>query len=147
VFSPFATKPDFGFQFGGIKTTELALVAKRIESKNLAVQASKEVEKDGENILYGKGMGQLMKRIIISFLILLGTIIYLISRIALKTLNLSEISMKAKNPVTFDGLSIGINTNIIENNSQSIYYISMIPIYLLIIVAAIGVIWGLKKVK
>lgn len=88
-----------------------------------------------------------MKRIIISFLILLGTIVYIISRIALKTLNLSEISMKAENPVTFDGLSIGINTNIIENSSQSIYYISMIPIYLLIIVAVICLIWGLKKVK
>ncbi len=88
-----------------------------------------------------------MKRIIISFVILLGSIGYLIGRITTNTLSLSNISMTAENPISFNGLKIGIDTKLIENSSESIYYISMIPVYALILVAILCLIFGLRKLK
>lgn len=88
-----------------------------------------------------------MKRIIISFVILLGSIVYLIGRITTNTLSLSNISMTAENPISFNGLKIGIDTKLIENSSESIYYISMIPLYLIILIAILFLISGLRKFK
>lgn len=86
-----------------------------------------------------------MKKIILAFMLLVGAIIYLIARISVKTLSLSDISMESSNPVSFDGLNIGINTNLVANSPQSIYYISLIPIYLLVVLAIFFLMWGLKK--
>lgn len=61
VISPFASKPYFGFQFGGIKATEIALVAQYpkngLKAKNLATQASKEAEKRYKKYTLWQGNG------------------------------------------------------------------------------------------
>lgn len=88
-----------------------------------------------------------MKRIIISFIMLLGSIVYIIGRITTKTLSLSNISMTEENPISFNGINIGIDTKLIENSSESIYYISMIPVYVLILIAILCLIVGLRKLK
>lgn len=88
-----------------------------------------------------------MKRIILAFSLLLGALIYLVMRISVNTLTLKDVSLDVTNPVTFNGLNIGIKTNIVENSQESIYYISMIPIYLLILISIILLIGGLKRKK
>lgn len=55
--------------------------------------------------------------------------------------------MTGINPISFDGIRIGIDTKLIENSSESIYYISMIPIYALILIAILCLIFGIRKLK
>jgi hypothetical protein len=45
--------------------------------------------------------------------------------------------MTAKNPVSFHGLTLQIDTKIIEGSSRAVYVISLAPFYTLIAVALI----------
>ncbi|WP_409292705.1 hypothetical protein [Peribacillus sp. SCS-37] len=86
-----------------------------------------------------------MKKLLISILLLLVSIIYLIYRITVNPIFLTGVSAKVKNPIQFNGLTIGIDTGFIEGSQKSIYTISLLPVYLMIIISLLLVILYLRN--
>ena len=79
----------------------------------------------------------IMRKLFMACILLLLSNIYLLLRITKSRLYLPEISMTAKNPVSFHGLTLQIDTKIIEGSSRAVYVISLAPFYTLIAVALI----------
>lgn len=86
-----------------------------------------------------------MKKMLISILLLLSSIIYLIWRMTIDTIYHSDISMEATNPVSFHWWYLQIDTKLIENSEKSLYSVSLIPIYVMIVIALILVFMSLKR--
>ncbi|MGF7086761.1 hypothetical protein JOD24_000593 [Kroppenstedtia sanguinis] len=88
-----------------------------------------------------------MKKLIASNLLLLSSLLYVFWSLSKNPLYLSEISMEGKNPISFNWLNIQIDTGIIEASSKSIYHISLVPVYLLVVTAIVLILLSLKQIK
>lgn len=87
-----------------------------------------------------------MKKILVSIMLLIISIVYLITSLSKKTLYVSSMSMDVDNPIRFHPLFLRINLNI--SDSQPAYYdITLVPVYLLIVVSLILVGLAVKKNK
>lgn len=87
-----------------------------------------------------------MKKILLSIVLLIISIVYLITSLSKKTLYVSSMSMDVDNPIHFHPLFLRINLNI--SDTQLAYYdITLVPVYLLIIVSLILVSLAMKKSK
>ena len=75
--------------------------------------------------------------IIVSVLLLVASIVYILWSISLDPLTLSEISMKADNPVSLSLWSINIDTQIIEGNPASVFEVTLLPVYLAVLIAIV----------
>lgn len=78
-----------------------------------------------------------MKKLAISVILLLISNIYLLLRLTPSRLYLSDLSMTVKNPVSFHGLTLQIDTKIVEGSSRAVYVISLAPFYALIAAALV----------
>ncbi|MEK5521242.1 hypothetical protein B5V89_11585 [Heyndrickxia sporothermodurans] len=86
-----------------------------------------------------------MKKVLASMFLLIASIVYLIWRITKNTIFLSDVSLEAKNPVSFHWLYLQIDTNLIQHSEKSLYTISLVPMYLMIIIAIVLVAIFIKK--
>lgn len=85
-----------------------------------------------------------MKKILLSIVLLIISIVYLITSLSKKTLYVSSMSMDVDNPIHFHPLFLRINLNI--SDTQLAYYdITLVPVYLLIVVSLILVSLAMKK--
>jgi hypothetical protein len=88
-----------------------------------------------------------MKKLAVSVILLLISNIYLLLRVTPSRLYLPDLSMTVKNPVSFHGLTLQIDTKIVEGSSRSVYVISLAPFYALIAVALVLFIMALFRSK
>ena len=79
----------------------------------------------------------ILKKLFIAIVLLLTSLIYVLVTITQNTVWLDNISVDAQNPVSFHWDSIAINTGFIKNSPDSIYYIWMIPVYVLVLISLI----------
>ncbi|SMO63869.1 hypothetical protein [Melghirimyces algeriensis] len=86
-----------------------------------------------------------MKKLIASNVLLLSSLLYTLWSISKNPLYLSDISMEVQNPVSVSWFNIQIDTGIIEKSAKSIYNVSLIPIYLLVVVALVLILLSLKN--
>lgn len=87
-----------------------------------------------------------MKKLLLSTVLLIISIVYLITSLSKKTLHVSSMSMDVENPIHFHPLFLRINLNI--SDSQPAYYdITLIPVYLLIAVSLLLVSLVVKQNK
>ncbi len=85
-----------------------------------------------------------MKKLLLSIVLLLISIVYLITSLSKKTLYSSSMSMDVENPISFHPLFLRINLNI-SDSQEAFYDITLIPLYLLVLVSLILVGLSLKK--
>lgn len=88
-----------------------------------------------------------MKRIGAIFGLLATGMIYLLWRIARPELYLADISVTARNPVSFHWWYVQIDTGFIQQSSKSLYTISLIPMYGLVGLAILVMIFPVKKIN
>jgi uncharacterized membrane protein len=88
-----------------------------------------------------------MKKLLIAVILLLSSFIYVVVRVTQSTLRLNKISVNADNPVSFHWNNIGIDTGFIKNSPDSIYFISMLPVYLLVLIALFLTVLAFRREK
>ncbi|MDQ0206151.1 hypothetical protein [Alkalicoccobacillus murimartini] len=77
-----------------------------------------------------------MKKLYFAICLLLISLIYVISRVTKDTLYLSDMSVRADNPVSLTLNSISIDSGFVEPTiPESIYHIWMTPVYILVLIA------------
>ena len=88
-----------------------------------------------------------MKKLLIAVVLSLISLIYVLVTITQNTVRLDKISIEAENPVSFHWDSIAINTGFIKNSPDSIYYIWMVPVYLLVLLSLLLTVVAFNKEK
>ena len=88
-----------------------------------------------------------MQKLLIAVVLLLISLMYVLVTITQNTLRLDKISIDAENPVSFHWDSIAINTGFIKNSPDSIYYITMIPVYLLVLLSLLLTVVAFRREK
>lgn len=86
-----------------------------------------------------------MKKILAAFFLLLASLVYIIFQVTKKELYLSSFSINADNPVSFNWRNIEIDTKFQPGDSGSIHLVSMFPVYTLVFLALILIVFSLKK--
>ncbi|MCF6138783.1 hypothetical protein [Pseudalkalibacillus berkeleyi] len=85
-----------------------------------------------------------MKKLVVANVLLLSSLLYVIFQVTKRSLYLNQISIHANNPVSLDWRYININTNIVQNSPESIYHISLLPVYALVFLSSMLIYLGLK---
>ncbi|MFD0047994.1 hypothetical protein ACFVHQ_01410 [Actinomycetes bacterium NPDC127524] len=88
-----------------------------------------------------------MKKLLIAILLLLASLIYTVVQFTKKGLYLPKFSIDANNPVSFHWSSIEINTGFQQGDPGSMYYFSMLPVYILVLIALILTVLSFKNKK
>ncbi|MCS1351701.1 hypothetical protein [Mechercharimyces sp. CAU 1602] len=84
----------------------------------------------------------------VSIALLLASIVYILWRVTASPLWLSDMSVEAKNPVTFNWFTISIDTKVIEpSRDESVYTFSLLPVYIMATISLILVAFSFKKNK
>ncbi|MFC7371626.1 hypothetical protein ACFQPF_08050 [Fictibacillus iocasae] len=86
-----------------------------------------------------------MKKMLLAFLLMFASFIYLAVRVTEKGLYLPKFSVEADNPVVLSLFSIRIHTNFQAGGTDSVYTISLLPVYAMVLASLILVALAYKK--